>query len=339
MKAILFDQPGDESVLYLGDAPDPRPGPGEVRISVRACAVNRADLLQRQGLYPPPPGASPILGLECAGEVAELGAGVSGWRVGDRAMALLAGGGYAEQVVVHAGSLLPVPAHFTWEQAASLPEVYLTVFLTVFQLGGLEQVSRSDPKASEGHREGGTVLVHGGGSGIGTACTQLAKLAGAVVVATAGSDEKCKRCLELGADAAVNYREGDFVAAAQQATGGRGVDVVLDSIGAPYLERNLAALAIGGRLVLIGLMGGVKTEINLATLLGRRLSVIGSTLRTRSVEEKAALVAAFRGQFGAALEQGALVPVVDRVLPLAQAGEAHRAMKASEHFGKIALSV
>ena len=325
MKAILFDKPGDESVLYLGEATDPPVGAGEVRLRVRACAVNRADLLQRQGMYPPPPGASPILGLECAGEVAELGAGVSGWRVGDRAMALLAGGGYAEQVAVHAGSLLPVPAHFSWEQAASLPEVYLTVFLTVFQLGGL--------------CAGGAVLVHGGGSGIGTACTQLAKRAGARVVATAGSDEKCKRCLELGADAAVNYRSGDFVAAAQEATGGRGVDVVLDSIGAPYLERNLTALAIGGRLVLIGLMGGAKAEINLAALLARRLSVIGSTLRTRPVEEKAALVAAFRAQFGAALEQGALVPVVDRVLPLAQAGEAHRAMKASEHFGKIALRV
>jgi putative PIG3 family NAD(P)H quinone oxidoreductase len=325
MKAILFDKPGDESVLHLGDTADPALGPGEVRLRVRACAVNRADLLQRQGMYPPPPGASPILGLECAGEVAELGAGVLGWRVGDRAMALLAGGGYAEQVVVHAGSLLPVPAHFSWEQAASLPEVYLTVYLTVFQLGGLSA--------------GGAVLVHGGGSGIGTACTQLAKRAGALVVATAGSDEKCKRCLELGADAAVNYRTGDFVAAAQDATGGRGVDVVLDSIGAPYFERNLAALAIGGRLVLIGLMGGAKAEINLAALLARRLSVIGSTLRARPVEEKAAIVAAFRAQFGAALEQGALVPVVDRVLPLAQAGEAHRAMKASEHFGKIALRV
>jgi len=325
MKAILFDRPGDESVLHLGDAPDPVLGPGEVRLSVRACAVNRADLLQRQGLYPPPPGASPILGLECAGEVAEIGAGVSGWRTGDRAMALLAGGGYAEQVVVHAGSLLPMPAHFSWEHAASLPEVYLTVFLTVFQLGGL--------------REGGAVLVHGGGSGIGTACTQLAKRAGALVVATAGSDEKCKRCLELGADAAVNYRDGDFVAAAQQVTSGRGVDVVLDSIGAPYLERNLAALAVGGRLVVIGLMGGAKAELNLAALLARRLSVIGSTLRARPVEEKAKLVAAFLARFGDALASRAIAPVVDRVLPLAQAGEAHRAMKASEHFGKIALRV
>src|SRR5258706_10035262 len=325
MKAFVSDQPGDESVLRLGDAPDPGLGDGCVRLRVRACAVNRADLLQREGMYAPPPGASPILGLECAGEVAELGAGVRGWKIGDRAMALLAGGGYAEQVVAHAGSLLPVPERFTWEQAACLPEVYLTVFLTVFQLGGL--------------RAGGSVLVHGGGSGIGTACTQLAKRAGASVIATAGSDEKCQRCLALGADAAVNYRGGDFVAAAQQATSGRGVDIVLDSIGALYLERNLAALAIGGRLVLIGLMGGAKAELNLALLLARRLSVIGSTLRARPVEEKAELVTAFLARFGDALAVGAIAPVVDRVLPLAAAAEAHRAMKASEHFGKIALRV
>jgi putative PIG3 family NAD(P)H quinone oxidoreductase len=298
---------------------------GEVRLRVRACAVNRADLLQRQGLYPPPPGASPILGLECAGEVVELGAGVSDWKVGDRAMALLAGGGYAEQVAVHAGSLLPVPAHFTFEQAAAVPEVYLTVFLTVFQLGGL--------------REGDAVLVHGGGSGIGTACIQLAKRAGARVLATAGSQAKCQACLELGADAAVNYRDSDFTAAARDLTGGRGIDVVLDSIGAPYLERNLAALAVGGRLVVIGLMGGAKAEINLGALLTRRLSVIGSTLRARPVEEKAELVAAFLARFGAALERGEIDPVIDRVLPLADAAAAHRAMKASEHFGKIVLRV
>jgi putative PIG3 family NAD(P)H quinone oxidoreductase len=325
MRAIVFDEPGDESVLRLGEAPDPSPGRGEVRLRVAACAVNRADLLQRQGLYPPPPGASPLLGLECAGEVVELGAGVGGWKPGDRAMALLAGGGYAEQVVVDAGSLLPVPDALSIEQAAALPEVYLTVFLNVFQLGGL--------------RAGGAVLVHGGGSGIGTATIQLAKLAGATVVATAGSDAKCRRCLELGADVAVNYREGDFVAEAKRATDGRGVDVVLDSIGAPYLAKNLDSLAIGGRLVLIGLMGGAKAELNLAALLTRRLHLIGSTLRARPVEEKAALVAAFRERFGAALEKGEIAPVVDRVLPLAEAAEAHRAMKASEHFGKIVLRV
>jgi putative PIG3 family NAD(P)H quinone oxidoreductase len=325
VKAIRLDAFGDESVLYLGEAPEPELGPGDVRLRVSACGVNRADLLQRQGHYPPPPGASEILGLECAGEVIESGAGVSGWRPGDRAMALLAGGGYAEQVVVDAGSLLPVPASLTFDQAAAFPEVYLTVFLTVFQLGRLPV--------------GGTVLVHGGGSGIGTACTQLARRAGAHVVATAGSDAKCRRCLELGADVAVNYREGDFVAAAKQATGGRGVDVVLDSIGAPYLERNLAALDVGGRLVEIGLMGGARAELNLGLLLARRRSVIGSTLRARPVEEKAELVAAFSARFGADLEKGELVPVIDRVLPLAEAGDAHRAMKASEHFGKIVLRV
>jgi putative PIG3 family NAD(P)H quinone oxidoreductase len=325
MKAILFDTPGDESVLHLGDAPDPVLGMGEVRLAVRAAAVNRADLLQRQGMYPPPPGAPEILGLECAGEVVEVGAGVTVWKPGDRAMALLAGGGYAEQVVVDAGSLLPVPDAFTWEQAAAVPEVYLTVFLNVFQLGGLDA--------------GGAVLVHGGGSGIGTACTQLAKYAGATVIATAGSEEKCARCRELGADVAVNYREGDFAAAAREATGGLGVDVVLDSIGAPYLERNLESLRVGGRLVLIGLMGGAKAEINLAALLMRRLQVIGSTLRARPVEEKAALVAAFQERFGAALEKGEIAPVLDRVLPLADAGEAHRVLKGREHSGKIVLSI
>jgi putative PIG3 family NAD(P)H quinone oxidoreductase len=325
MKAIVFDKPGDESVLRLGDAPEPALAPGCLRLAVAATAVNRADLMQRQGLYPPPPGASPILGLECAGTVSEVGAGVSGWRVGDRAMALLAGGGYAEQVVVHAGSAMPVPRSLDLEHAAALPEVFLTVFLNVFQLGLLAA--------------GGSALVHGGGSGIGTASIQLIKQAGAKIVVTAGSDEKCKRCLELGADVAVNYKTGDFAKEALEATGGRGVDVVLDSIGAQYLEANLRALAIGGRLVLIGLMGGAKAEIGLGALLVRRLSVIGSTLRARPVEEKAAIVSGFLARFGDALEQGKIGPVVDRVLPLAQAAEAHRAMKASEHFGKIVLKI
>jgi len=325
MKAILIDQPGDETVMRLGEAPRPALGPGELRIRVAATAVNRADLLQRQGLYPPPPGASPILGLECAGEVAELGRGVSGWSPGDRVMALLPGGGYAEEVVVDAGSAMGVPPALSLEEAAALPEVFLTVFLNVFQLGALP--------------EGGAALVHGGGSGIGTAAIQLVRAAGGTAVVTAGSEEKCARCRALGAQAAVNYRTGDFVAAAQEATGGRGVDVVLDSIGAPYLERNLKALAVGGRLVIIGLMGGAKAELPMGALLARRLQVIGSTLRARPVAEKAAIVAAFQARFGGRVEQGELRPVVDRVLPLAQAGDAHRAMKASEHFGKIVLRV
>ena len=325
MKAILFDTPGDESVLKLGEAPEPALGPGDLRIRVRATAVNRADLLQRQGLYPPPAGASEILGLECAGEVVEVGGDVSGWSVGDRAMALLAGGGYAEQVVVDAGSALPVPAALSVDEAAALPEVFLTVFLNVFQLGALP--------------DDGAELVHGGGSGIGTAAIQLVRAAGGQIVVTAGSEEKCQRCLALGADVAVNYREDDFAAAVREATQGRGVDVVLDSIGAPYLEGNLRSLAVGGRLVVIGLMGGAKAELNLAALLTRRLQLIGSTLRARSNAEKAVIVAGFRRRFGAAVEQGALRPVLDRVLPLEQAGEAHRAMKASEHFGKIVLRV
>ncbi len=325
MQAIVFDAPGDESVLRLAEVPAPALAPGCLRLRVAATAVNRADLTQRQGFYPPPPGASEILGLECAGELIEIGAGVSGWRVGDRAMALLAGGGYAEQVVVHAGSALRVPDGLDLERAAALPEVFLTVFLNVFQLGGLQP--------------GGYALVHGGGSGIGTAAIQLVRQAGAHILVTAGSDEKCARCRELGADVAVNYRSGDFAKAALEATGGRGVDVVLDSIGAAYLESNLRCLALGGRLVLIGLMGGAKAEIGLATLLMRRLSLIGSTLRARPVEEKAEIVRGFLARFGAALERGAIGPIVDRVLPLAQAAEAHRAMKASEHFGKIVLRV
>jgi putative PIG3 family NAD(P)H quinone oxidoreductase len=323
MRAVVFDAPGDESVLHVGEVDAPALGPNDLRIRVAAAGVNRADLLQRRGMYPPPPGASPLLGLECAGEVIEVGVRVTGWKRGDRAMALLAGGGYAEQVVVDAGSAMPVPQALSDTEAAGLPEVYLTVFLNVFQLGSLG--------------EGGTLLVHGGGSGIGTAAIQLAKLAGAKVIVTAGSDEKCARCQALGADLAVNYRTENFTDAVRGATGGAGVDVVLDSIGASYLEGNLASLASGGRLVLIGLMGGAKAELNLALLLARRLSLIGSTLRTRSLEEKARLVAAFRARFGAELEAGRIRPVVDRQLSFSQAGDAHRLLQASEHFGKVVL--
>jgi len=324
MRAIVIDKPGDESVLKLGKAPSPALAPDDLRIRVAACAVNRADLLQRQGMYPPPPGASPILGLECAGTVSEVGANVRGFAVGERVMALLAGGGYAEDVVVHAGSAMKVPAALSLEEAAAIPEVFLTVFLNVFQLAHLP--------------EKGALLVHGGGSGIGTAAIQLAKRAGALVIVTAGSEEKCARCRELGADVAVNYRSERFADAAKQATGGRGVDVVLDSIGAPYLDDNLASLAIGGRLVLIGLMGGAKAELNLGVLLAKRLSVIGSTLRARPVDEKAAIVRGFLARFGEDLAVGRIRAVVDRVLPLARAGDAHRALKASEHFGKIVLT-
>jgi len=311
--------------MRIADVPAPALAPGSLRIRVAATAVNRADLMQRQGLYPPPPGASEILGLECAGEVIEVADDVRGWRPGERAMALLPGGGYAEEAVVDAGSALRIPARLSFEEAAALPEVFLTVFLNVFQLAALPV--------------GGAALVHGGGSGIGTAAIQLVKAAGARLVVTAGSDAKCARCRELGADRAVSYRDGDFVAACKELTDGRGVDVVLDSIGAPYLERNLAALATGGRLVLIGLMGGARAEIGLGQLLVRRLQLIGSTLRARPAAEKAQIVAGFEVRFAAALARGEIGPVVDRVLPLAEVAAAHRLVKASEHFGKVVLRV
>jgi tumor protein p53-inducible protein 3 len=325
MRAIVFDQPGDESVLHLGDAPTPTLGPEEIRLRVRATAVNRADLLQRQGLYPPPPDASTVLGLECAGEVIEAGAGVSGWRIGDRAMALLPGGGYAEEAVVHAGSAMHVPDPLSDEEAGAFPEVFLTAFLNIFLIGAPGR--------------GGHVLVHGGGSGVGTAAIALCKEAAHPVIVTAGSREKCARCLELGADVAVNYRDTDFAAAARDATAGRGVDVVLDSIGARYLAPNVASLAPGGALVLIGLMGGARGEIDLATLLLKRARVVGSTLRTRPVAEKASIVDAFETRFGEALRAGRLRPVIDRVLPLGEAAEAHRLVQSSAHFGKVVLRI
>jgi len=325
MKAIWLDEPGDESVMRIAEVPAPPLEPGSIRLRVAATSVNRADLLQRQGFYPPPSGASAVLGLECAGEVIELAPEVAGWSVGDRAMALLAGGGYAEQVVVDAGSAMPVPSALSWEQAGAVSEVFLTAFLNLFQLGALP--------------ERGAALVHGGGSGVGTAAIQLVKQAGGSIVVTAGSDDKCQRCRALGADVAVNYRSGDFVAAAKKMTGGRGVDVVLDSIGAPYFDRNLRSLCTGGRLVMIGLMGAAKGELGLGPLLARRLHVIGSTLRARSAAEKAEIVTGFRARFGDALAEGRIAPVIDRVLPLAEAPEGHRVVKASEHFGKVVLRV
>jgi putative PIG3 family NAD(P)H quinone oxidoreductase len=325
MKAVLIREPGDESVLALGEAPAPRPGPGEITISVHASALNRADLMQRQGLYPPPPGASEILGLECAGVVDEIGTGAVGWSPGDRVMALLGGGGYAETAVVDAGSVMPIPEALSFDEAAAIPEVFLTAYLNLFELGGL--------------REAATALVHGGGSGVGTAAIQLARASGARILVTAGSAEKCARCTELGADLAINYREESFREVVAKQTEGRGVDVVLDSIGGPYLEDNLASLGRGGRLVLIGLMGGATAELPLGLVLRSHLQVIGSTLRSRPASEKAEIVRNFRTRFGAHLESGKLRPIVDQILSLEQAAEGHRRMKASDHFGKIILRV
>jgi putative PIG3 family NAD(P)H quinone oxidoreductase len=317
MRAITVG--GDHS-LQLSEVERPVLTPDSIRIAVRATAVNRADLLQREGRYPPPPGASDILGLECVGTVAEAGRGVSQFRSGDRVMALLPGGGYAEEVVVHEGSAIHVPASFSDEEAAAFPEVFLTAYLNVFLLARLA--------ATE------TLLVHGGGSGVGTAATTLAKAKGARVIVTAGSDEKCARCLEHGADVAINYRTEDFVERA------RGVNVILDHIGARYLPRDLEALAVGGRIVVIGSMGGEReTPLDVGKLLGKRAQIIGSTLRSRSVEEKAEIVRAFHRDFGMRMKQGRLRPIIHTVLPLERADDAHRLMASSEHFGKIVLRV
>ncbi len=326
MRAIVFDQFGDESVLRLGTVEAPALGPEDLRIQVTGTAVNRADLLQRQGHYPPPPGASPILGLECAGTVLEAGSGVSGWRAGDRAMALLSGGGYAEEVVVDAGSAMHVPDSVSDEEAAAIPEVFLTAFLNIFDLARA--------------RRGETVLIHGGGSGVGTAATTLGKLAGLRVLVTVGSAEKAERCRKHGADVAIDYRQENFAERAMEETAGRGVDVVLDHIGASYLARDLQALNTGGRIVVIGSMGGPGTiELNVGSLLMKRQQIIGSTLRARPVEEKARIVAAFLEKFGDALRNGRLRPVIDRVYPLEQAADAHRRMREGENFGKIVLQV
>jgi putative PIG3 family NAD(P)H quinone oxidoreductase len=319
MRCVLLDAFGDESLLRVGDAPAPACGTRDVRIRVRAAGVNRADLLQRQGHYPPPPGASEILGMECAGEIVAVGEEVDGWRVGERVMALIPGGGYAEEAVADAGSLMRVPDVLSDAEAGALPEVFLTVFLNVFLLA---QAKRGE-----------MLLVHGGGSGIGTAAILLGKLAGLRVAVTAGSREKCERCLALGADVAINYNEEDFVEKA------RGADVILDHIGARYMPRDLEALAVGGRVVVIGGMGGQKSaEVSVEQLLRKRLQIIGSTLRARPAAEKGALVTAFLERFGDDLNAGRVRPVIDRAFPLEQVAEAHRAM-AADHFGKIVLTI
>ncbi len=325
MIAVTVAQPGDETQLKLAEVPDPILGPRDLLIRVRYTALNRADLLQRQGMYPPPAGASAILGLECAGEVIEVGREVSGWQRGDRAMALLAGGGYAQKAAVHHGSAMHVPDALSDEEAGAMPEVFLTAFLNLFMLADL--------------REGQTALIHGGGSGVGTAAIALIREAGARSIVTAGSADKCERCLKLGADIAINYNDGPFAPKVKSATNGRGVEVILDAIGGAYLAQNIEALAQGGRLVLIGLMKGARAEIDLAAVLRRHLQIIGSTLRTRSVEEKARIVDAFISRFGQALAAGRIRPTIDCVLPIAQVADAHRRMQSSAHFGKIVLRV
>ncbi|GAA2503407.1 NAD(P)H-quinone oxidoreductase [Streptomyces longisporus] len=325
MHAITIPEPGGPEALVWDEVPDPVAGEGEVLVEVVASAVNRADILQRQGFYDPPPGASRHPGLECSGRVAALGTGVSGWAVGDEVCALLAGGGYAEKVAVPAGQLLPVPKDVDLKQAAALPEVVCTVWSNVFMIAHL--------------RPGETLLVHGGSSGIGTMAIQLAKAVGAKVAVTAGTKEKLQQCAALGADILINYREQDFVAEVKKATDGAGADVILDNMGAKYLDRNVQALAVNGRLAIIGMQGGIKGELNIATLLNKRAAVSATSLRARPLTEKAAIVAAVREHVWPLLDAGHIRPVVDREIPMDDAATAHRVVEESGHVGKVLLVV
>ncbi|WP_221348396.1 NAD(P)H-quinone oxidoreductase [Streptomyces beigongshangae] len=325
MRAITIPEPGGPEALVWDEVPDPEPGEGEVLVEVAASAVNRADLLQRQGLYDPPPGASPCPGLECSGRIAALGPGTSGWSVGDEVCALLSGGGYAEKVVVPAGQLLPVPEGVALDKAAALPEVTCTVWSNVFMIAHL--------------RPGETLLVHGGSSGIGTMAIQLAKAVGAKVAVTAGSRAKLDFCAELGADVLVDYREQDFVEEVGAATDGAGADVILDNMGAKYLDRNIRALAVNGRLAIIGMQGGMKGELNIGALLGKRGTVTATSLRARPAGEKASIVAAVREHVWPLVAAGRVRPVVDRELPMSEAATAHRVLEESSHIGKVLLTL
>jgi putative PIG3 family NAD(P)H quinone oxidoreductase len=324
VKAIVITEPGGPEVLRGQDVDDLTPGPGEVLIDVVASAVNRADIMQRQGLYPPPPGASPYPGLECSGRIAALGTDVNaGFSIGDEVCALLAGGGYAEQVAVPAGQVLPVPAGVDLVEAAGLPEVVCTVWSNVFMAAGL--------------RPGETLLVHGGSSGIGTMAIQLARHVGARVAVTAGSAEKLERCRALGAEILVNYHDDDFVEALREATEGHGADVVLDNMGAKYLARNLDVLAPNGRVVIIGMQGGTKAELDLGLLMRKRGAVISTSLRARPTDEKAAIVASVREHVWPLIAAGEVRPIIDRKIPMAAAAQAHRVVEASDHVGKVLL--
>jgi putative PIG3 family NAD(P)H quinone oxidoreductase len=322
MRAIIASAAGGPEVLHLAERPDLAPGPGEVLIQVAATSVNRADLLQRQGFYPPPRGASDVIGLECSGTIAALGEGVDGLSVGDHVCALLAGGGYAEQVVCPAGQVMPVPEGIDLVTAAAIPEVACTVWSNVFMIAGLQPEER--------------FLVHGGGGGIGTCAIQLAHALGARVFTTAGSAEKLHVCRDLGADIAINYREDDFVVTLQ-AEGG--ADVILDNMGASYLSRNVSALATEGRLVIIGMQGGVKGELDIGGLLAKRGAVIATSLRPRPPEEKAAICASVVENVWPLYADGTVRPVVHTTMPLAEAGAAHALMESSDHVGKILLTV
>ena len=324
MRAVTVSEPGGPEVLTLAELPDPEPGPGELVIDVAATAVNRADLLQRQGLYPPPPGASGIIGLECSGTVAAVGPEPGDWQVGDQVCALLAGGGYATRVCVPAGQVMPVPEGIDLVTAAALPEVACTVWSNVFMVAGLQPDEH--------------FLVHGGAGGIGTFAIQLASALGARVLTTAGSAEKLAVCTDLGADVVINYREDDFVEAVREATDGRGVDVILDNMGASYLGRNVEALATEGRLVIIGMQGGTKGELDIGVLLRKRGAVVATALRSRPTAEKAAICAAVAEHVWPLVADGRIRPIVHTTLPLGEAGDAHALMEAGDNVGKILLT-
>lgn len=324
MRAVVAQGTGGPEVLSVSEVPDPVAGPGEVLVDVAAAGLNRADLLQRQGFYPPPPGASDIIGMECSGTIAALGEGVTGWSVGDEVCCLLAGGGYAERVAVPAGQVMPVPAGIDLVTAAALPEVAATVWSNVFMVAGL--------------RPSETLLVHGGAGGIGTFAIQLAHALGARVMTTGGTPEKLELCRELGADVTIDYHEQDFVEVVRGATDGRGADVVLDNMGAKYLARNVDVLALEGRLVIIGMQGGTRAELDINALLRKRGAVIATSLRARPVEGKTAICAGVVEHVWPLVADGAVRPIVHARMPLAEARAAHELMESGAHSGKILLT-
>lgn len=325
MTAVEIKEPGAPDVLVPCERPVPAPGEGEVLVRVAAAGVNRPDVLQRTGGYPPPPGASDIPGLEIAGEVVALGTGAAGLEIGDQVTALVAGGGYAEYCAVAAPQCLPIPRGFSAVQAAALPETFFTVWTNVFDRGALQA--------------GEALLVHGGSSGIGTTAIQLASAMGARVFATAGAAEKCKACEDLGAERGINYRDEDFVKIAKELTDGKGVNVVLDMVGGSYVQRNISALAPDGRLCYIAFLGGSKAEVNLAPVMLKRITISGSTLRARSVEFKAQIAQNLKETVWPLLESGEIAPVIHQTFPLRDAKKAHEMMESSAHIGKIVLTI
>jgi putative PIG3 family NAD(P)H quinone oxidoreductase len=325
MKAITFDAPGEPEVLHLADVPDPTPGPEDLLVRVRASALNRADTLQRRGNYPPPPGESEILGLELAGEVEAVGSAVRGFSAGDRVFGLVGGGGYAEKALIHSQMAMRIPEAWSFETAAAVPEVYFTANETLFTLGELTQ--------------GETVLIHAGASGVGTAGLQMAKQAGARVFVTAGSAEKIARCTELGADAGINYKEEDFAERVMALSDKAGVELVQDFIGAAYWDRNLRCLKVAGRMVMVGLMGGIKVEANLNVIMAKRLRIMGSVMRSQPLQNKIAITRRFQERWLPLLESGVLKPVIATSFPLADAAAAHRYMEENRNVGKILLTI